>query len=188
MTDVVTGGLVVVERLHRALALVAPEVLEAALRGVIVTVTLQLRGQDVPPSVVAAPVVAVHLDLDVGLGGWPGPHRPHVQVDVLAGVVPTEVRGLLPGGGARGVDQGHVVRGGAGVRALDVVTDGRTQSELQEVQPHLTHAAAHLGEGVLAGLVSVDSEEVRPARALEVGQVGGDGAATTLESVWTADS
>ena len=86
------------------------------------------------------------------------------------------------------MSQSHIVRGGPGVRTLDVVTDGRTQPELQEVQPHLAHSAAHLGEAELAGLVSVDSEGVRPAGVLEVGQVGGHGPSTSSQSVWRVES
>ena len=81
VSDVGAGGVVVVESLHRSLAVIASKVLETALRSVVVPVTLDLTGQDVPPPGEAAPVVAVHLDGDVRLAGGIGAHRPHVQVD-----------------------------------------------------------------------------------------------------------
>ena len=183
MSDVVRSRLVVVEGLHSPLAVIAREVLQTSLGRVVVAVALYLRGEDIPPSVVAAPVVAVHLELDVGLAGGPRAHGPHVEVDVLAGVVATQVGRLLPGGGACRVDEAHVVRGGARVRTLDVVTDGGTQHEVQEVQPHLAHPAAHLGEGEGARGVAGHGVLVWPARTLQVGEVGADGSSTGPEGV-----
>ena len=68
VSNIRAGGIVVVESLHSALAIIAGKVLETALGSVVVAVTLNLTGQDVPPSVEAAPVVTVQLDLDVSLG------------------------------------------------------------------------------------------------------------------------
>ena len=81
MSNIGAGGIVVVESLHSALAIIAGKVLETALRSVVVVITLNLTGQDVPASVEAAPVVSIQLDLDVSLGGGIGANGPHVQVD-----------------------------------------------------------------------------------------------------------
>ena len=91
---------------------------------------------------------------------------------------------LLPGGGARGVAQTDVVSGRAGVRTLDIVTDGRPEDEVHEIQSDLADLAAHFGEAVLAGLVRGDRVEVWPARVLDVSEVGGDGSPACSDGVW----
>ena len=81
VSNVGAGGIVEVEGLHSSLAVIARKVLEAALRSVVVPVTLDLTGQDVPPPAEAAPVVAVQLELYVSLGWRVRAHGAHVQVD-----------------------------------------------------------------------------------------------------------
>ena len=59
-----------------------------------------------------------------------------------------------------------------------VVTDGRAEVEVHEVQSDLADTGGDLGESVLAGLVRRDGEGARPAGVLEVGQVGGYSSST----------
>ena len=84
------------------------------LRSMVVSVALYLRCEYVPLPLVGAPVCRVHLDRDSSLnniilenkgyphlgdthsGGGVRAHGPHVEVDVVPGVVAAQVSCLVP--------------------------------------------------------------------------------------------